>query len=334
MERLVYRKWFLILALLLAIGLAACGSNDATSEATEATEATVDGPEPGAEATTGEVDSESETEQDEDLAENSVAENSEPAAENDFDVYGGADVDDFMTTASGLQYIILEEGSGPKAESGELVSVHYTGWLEDGTEFDSSIGRDRPIEFPIGRGRVIPGWDEGIALLNLGTKARLIIPSQIAYGPSGAPPVIPADATLIFDVELVDIQPAPPPPPEAPTTVDQEDYTTTDSGLMYHDFEVGDGPSPEAGQIVVVHYTGWLEDGTMFDSSLLRGQPAEFPIGVGQVIPGWEEGVGSMNVGGRRQLVIPPDLAYGDSGREPIPPNAVLIFEVELVDIR
>jgi peptidylprolyl isomerase len=327
-QRLVSRKWFLILVLLLAFGLAACGPSDPAGEpATEAVES---------EEVTAQdaADTEPETEQEEPTVDETALEESEPEVENDFDIYGGADMNDYTTTSSGLQYVVFDEGDGPKPEDGEMVSVHYTGWLEDGTEFDSSLGRGQPIEFPIGRGMVIPGWDEGIALLNQGGKARLIIPSGIAYGPNGSPPVIPADATLIFDVELVDIQPAPPDPPDAPTSVDEADYTTTESGLNYFDFEVGDGPSPEAGQVVAVHYTGWLEDGTRFDSSLSRGQPIEFLIGTGQVIPGWDEGVGTMKVGGKRQLVIPPELAYGEAGRGPIPPNAVLIFEVELVDVR
>jgi peptidylprolyl isomerase len=87
--------------------------------------------------------------------------------------------------------------------------------------------------------------------------------------------------------------------------------------------------------MATVHYTGWLEDGTMFDSSLMRGQPFSFPVGAGQVIPGWDEGVASMKVGGKRQLKIPADLAYGEQGAGGvIPPNAILIFEVELLDVK
>ena len=117
--------------------------------------------------------------------------------------------------------------------------------------------------------------------------------------------------------------------------MDEADYTTTESGLKYYDLEVGEGPSPEPGQLVSVHYTGWLEDGKKFDSSLDRGQPFTFPIGMGQVIPGWDEGVGTMKVGGQRQLVIPSELAYGEQGAGGvIPPNAILIFEVELLDVQ
>ncbi len=115
--------------------------------------------------------------------------------------------------------------------------------------------------------------------------------------------------------------------------------TTTTSGLKIIDTTVGTGATPATGQICVMHYTGWLyEDGkkgTKFDSSVDRGQPFEFPIGTGRVIAGWDEGVASMKVGGKRTLIIPPDLGYGAHGAGGvIPPNATLIFDVELLDVK
>jgi len=109
-------------------------------------------------------------------------------------------------TASGLSYKMIKIGNGIQAEKGKTVSVHYTGKLIDGTKFDSSYDRNEPIEFPLGEGRVIPGWDEGIALLKVGDKATFIIPSNLAYGERGAGGVIPPNATLIFDVELMDVK--------------------------------------------------------------------------------------------------------------------------------
>jgi peptidylprolyl isomerase len=111
---------------------------------------------------------------------------------------------------------------------------------------------------------------------------------------------------------------------------------TTPSGLGYIDEVVGNGASPRQGQTVVVHYTGWLTDGKKFDSSLDRGKPFEFVLGAGQVIHGWDEGLASMKVGGKRKLFIPPELGYGASGTPggPIPPNANLVFEVQLLGIK
>lgn len=112
----------------------------------------------------------------------------------------------FEKTDSGLRYQIIQNGDGQKAEKGKTVSVHYKGQLPDGTVFDSSYKRNQPIDFPLGMGQVIPGWDEGILLLKVGDKARFVIPSELAYGSRGAGGVIPPNATLIFDVELMNIK--------------------------------------------------------------------------------------------------------------------------------
>ena len=112
----------------------------------------------------------------------------------------------FEKTESGLRYKFIARGKGTKAEAGKKVSVHYKGMLADGTVFDSSYKRKEPIEFPLGKGHVIEGWDEGIQLLQVGDQARFVIPPHIAYGQRGAGGVIPPNATLIFDVELVDVK--------------------------------------------------------------------------------------------------------------------------------
>jgi FKBP-type peptidyl-prolyl cis-trans isomerase len=112
----------------------------------------------------------------------------------------------YEETASGLRYKIIQEGSGKQATKGAGVSVHYKGQLLDGTVFDSSYKRKQPIDFKVGIGQVIPGWDEGILLLKVGDKARFVIPSDLAYGARGAGGVIPPNAVLIFDVELMDVK--------------------------------------------------------------------------------------------------------------------------------
>jgi len=112
----------------------------------------------------------------------------------------------FEKTESGLRYQFIQRGNGKKAEKGRTVSVHYSGQLEDGKVFDSSYARKKPIEFPLGMGHVIEGWDEGIELLQVGDKARFVIPSHLGYGSRGAGGVIPPNATLVFDVELMDVK--------------------------------------------------------------------------------------------------------------------------------
>ncbi|MFZ0543862.1 MAG: FKBP-type peptidyl-prolyl cis-trans isomerase [Candidatus Promineifilaceae bacterium] len=310
--------WITFLAL-LALLIAACGPAETSNGSSGSTDST--GSSDGSESITA------------DSAESTDSIGSSTVV-SDFDIYGDAKEEDYTTTESGLQYYIFEEGDGPAPEPGEVVSVHYTGYLEDGTQFDSSVDSGEPLSFAIGKGLVIPGWDEGISLLKLGDKGRLILPPDLGYGEQGAGGgVIPPNATLIFDVELVNIQPG---APESPTEVDEADYITTDSGLKYIDLVEGDGETAEPGMQVSVHYTGWLTDGVKFDSSLDRGQPLTFNLGTGSVIDGWDEGVTGMKVGGVRQLWIPADLAYGEAGAGGgiIPPNAVLIFEVELLSVQ
>ena len=111
-----------------------------------------------------------------------------------------------VTTGSGLKYIEIKAGTGHAPDPGQTVVVHYSGWLEDGTKFDSSVDRGTPFSFAIGTGRVIRGWDEGVATMQVCGQRRLIIPQDLAYGPQGRPPVIPPNATLIFDVELLEIR--------------------------------------------------------------------------------------------------------------------------------
>lgn len=114
---------------------------------------------------------------------------------------------DFQTTASGLQYLDIETGTGTQADPLDWVSVHYTGWLQsNGQKFDSSVDSNKPFNFTLGTGMVIPGWEEGVAGMKVGGKRRLIVPPELGYGAAGYPPTIPANATLVFDVELLEVR--------------------------------------------------------------------------------------------------------------------------------
>jgi len=236
-----------------------------------------------------------------------------------------------QTTTSGLKIKLLQEGNGVQAQAGSTVSVHYVGTLADGKKFDSSRDRGQPFSFKIGTGQVIKGWDEGIALLKVGDKALLTIPPTIGYGDRDMG-LIPPNSILIFEVELMNVAQAP-----TPFDVKGKDTVGTISGLKYIVVEKGKAEvKAVTGKNVTVHYTGFLLDGKIFDSSVERGNPFEFVLGIGRVIRGWDEGVALMSVGDKYRFIIPADLAYGSggAGNGAIPPNATLIFDVELIGMK
>jgi FK506-binding protein 1 len=248
-------------------------------------------------------------------------------------------------------------------EAGDKVSVHYSGKLDSGDVFDSSESRD-PIVFKAGKGEMIKGFDAGVMGMQVGEQKTLTLTPEDAYGevqqeafitvstenlPEGAEvgaklqvgndsgqsriaKIIEIDEqetkldmnhplageTLTFDVELVDITKA------------------ADIGLRVETIGEGDGTNfPKVGDNLTMHYTGTLAaDGSQFDSSRDRGEPFQFTIGVGHVIKGWDEGVIQMSLGQRANLHIPSDMGYGSTGAgSAIPPDADLVFDVELISI-
>lgn len=240
---------------------------------------------------------------------------------------------DAEKTASGLASKVLTPGKpdGEQPTADDSVEVHYTGWTTDGKMFDSSVVRGRTAKFPL-KG-VIKGWTEGVPLMKVGEKRRFWIPGNLAYGDTPTRPGAPA-GTLVFDVELINVIKAPKPIP-APEDVAAApaSATKTKSGLSYKVLKAGDGKAhPKATSSVTVHYTGWTTDGKMFDSSVMRGEPATFPLN--GVIPGWTEGVQLMTVGEKTRFWIPGSLAYGDKPMRPGAPAGTLVFDVELLSIK
>jgi len=226
---------------------------------------------------------------------------------------------DAVKTASGLTTKVITPGSGrdhPAAE--DLVRINYTGWKTDGTMFDSSLTAGKPAVFPVNR--VIAGFSEGLKLMVAGEKRRLWIPESLAYKGTREP-----KGMLVFDVELIDIPNRPPPDVSAPPA----DAKKTASGLAYKVLTPGvGGRHPKASSQVTVNYTGWTTNGKMFDSSIVKGQPATFPVD--GVIPGWTEGLQLMVEGDKWRLWIPENLAYkGQSA-----PYGMLVFDVELLSIK
>ena len=232
-------------------------------------------------------------------------------------------------TESGLKYTIYEHNSKAiKVDSGDVISVHYVGMLDDSTIFDSSYDRKQPLQFEVGVGRVIKGWDQGLTYLNMGDSALFIIPADIAYGERSMGK-IPANSTLHFIVKVVDVK-----KPIKPWKVNEKKRVFLDDSLSYIIVEKGDGEIAKTGDRVKVQYSGYFINWKKFDSSYDNdAKPFEVILGRHHVIDGWDKGIVGMNVGEKRRLYIPYMLAYGDNGRMPIPPKTDLIFDVELVNV-
>jgi len=259
--------------------------------------------------------------------------------------------------ASGLYYIETAPGKGAKPDSGMWISAHFTVSLIDGKPIYSTRDRGETKEFEYGFSQDTPGFDEGISKMSEGAKATFIVPSKIGFGENGRGSLVPPYATVVYDVEIVDIMSKADHEKKMADKKKAEDqkketakkqetelmkkYMTeknitakpTASGLVYVEKIKGTGARATAGKKVKVHYTGTLLDGTKFDSSRDRNQPFEFTLGQGQVIKGWDEGIALMNVGGKATLIIPSSIAYGDRDMGKIPPYSTLVFDVELLEV-
>jgi peptidylprolyl isomerase len=242
---------------------------------------------------------------------------------------------------TGLIFQDTRVGIGPLAKKGDLVTVEFSILSLDGTEIFSTKQQGEPVFFELGQPFDTKGMDEALLKMRKGGQARIIMPSNLAFGEQGRGNLVPPYTTLISDIELVDIK------SKKEYSDEQQGGETgiinkylkdngitaspTASGLYYIEREKGTGPAPQTGDKVKVWYTGKLVDGTVFDASENRGQPYEFALGQGRVIKGWDEGIALMKQGGKATLIIPSKLGYGERGSgQRIPPFSPLVFEVEL----
>lgn len=251
-----------------------------------------------------------------------------------------ADKEPVVTTDSGLKYSILTPGpaTGTKPKNRDMVKVHYTGWLVDGTVFDSSRVRGEPTTFRIGQ--VIPGWNEGLALMTPGARHKLTIPAKLAYGEKGIQGVIPPNATLVFDVELLEVTPALPEPVFAPGN--KEKQQTTAEGLVWEPLAEGAGEPLGPNDGVVVSYAFFTKEGKLLDCTANTGmkfrgsakQMFVFDEG-GQMQPVdlqfLSKCVPLLKDGTKVRLEVPPALGFGAEARGPdLPPNSTTVWEISV----
>jgi FKBP-type peptidyl-prolyl cis-trans isomerase len=258
----------------------------------------------------------------------------------------------------GLYIIETQAGTGPKIDSGYQVKMNYKVSLIDGKELFTSFDRPEPVKFEYGKKIDTQGFEYGVSTLKKGSKARFIVPSNLAFGRRGSGTLVAPYQSLVYDVEIIDVKTKEAYEAEQnqqqaiekmkadssknaePALMQKylkDNKITTkpqNSGLIYIPVVVGKGPKAAAGMTVKVHYTGKLLDGKVFDSSVERNSPIEFMLGRGQVIKGWDEGISMMNQGGKATLIIPSQIGYGERDMGVIPPYSTLVFDVELVEVK
>ena len=261
-------------------------------------------------------------------------------------IFGCSNNPDSVTLKSGLKYNDIKVGTGTEAKNGDLIEIQFKGWIvKDSSDLfgdwsvDStkkadliadSYAMNQPMKFVLGTESFIKGSEEGIVGMKVGGQRAIVVPSNLAYGPQGMGP-IPPNTSIKVLIELVSTK-------EAVVAkmwdVDSTLFKTTASGLKYAIIQEGEGELVGKEKQATVHYSGFLLDGTKFDSSVERDEPFTFVAGVGQVIPGWDEGVQLMKKGSKARFIVPANLAYGDRDLGKIPPNSTLIFDVEVLDVK
>ncbi len=234
---------------------------------------------------------------------------------------------EIQTTASGLKYSVLAPGSGPSPKPGTTVLVNYSGWLPEGTLFDSSFKRRVPLRFVLGQSKVIRGWDEGVALMRRGARYKFTLPPDLGYGAKGFAPKIPADATLIFEVELIDFAPEFRPPGST-------SQSKLPSGIVCEVLVPGEGEVVKPGQVFDLRFAVWGPKQQMMECSALSRQTFKGQCGsakpqfLEQVLP-------LMKPGTHLRLEVPATLAFADAaGGANLPADGVTVWELELLSVK
>jgi FKBP-type peptidyl-prolyl cis-trans isomerase len=259
-------------------------------------------------------------------------------------------------TASGIYIMESVAGQGIKIDSGAMVKLHFVVSTIDGKQIFSSMDRPEPLKFQYGQKFDTPGLEEAVGTMKKGSKAKVIVPSKMAFGEMGRGNVVPPYSTIVYNVEIIDVQTKADYDKEQSEVKKKEAQKQeaakkeesglrqkylqdnkitakpTASGLYYIEKVKGTGIQASAGKKVKVHYTGTLLNGKKFDSSSGK-EPYAFTLGKSQVIKGWDEGIAMMRKGGKATLIVPSSLAYGERDMGEIPPYSTLVFDVELIDV-
>jgi FKBP-type peptidyl-prolyl cis-trans isomerase len=235
---------------------------------------------------------------------------------------------EIVTTPSGLKYSVLAPGAGERPKTDCMVKVHYSGWLTDGTPVDSSVKKGVPFEFVLGRRGVIAGWDEGVALMPKGARYKFTIPANLAWGAQGRPPSVPPDATVVFEIELLDFTPLP-----AFVAAKPEAQVKLESGVVYEVLTPGEGESPTAGKLCELEYALFTTGGHLLDCSAMQRKNIKDMCGksnlafMNEILP-------LMKPGARWRVEPPAALCFGGRAVGPeLPPNSPTVWEVKLLGV-
>lgn len=236
---------------------------------------------------------------------------------------------DLIQTQSGLKYKITKQGAGNFPKSGDRVWVHYYAKFLNDSIYDSTVDKG-PIDVRLGHGQLIKGWEEGLKLLKPGGAMLLIVPPELGYGDK-VQENIPPNSTLVFEIALLQVNSGSAIKPfNTEGVVEQKGKKK----LRYYVIKDGEGPNAKFGDNAYIHFTGYLPDSTIFDSSHKNGKPVRITVGLNQVVEGLDMGLLFMKKGSKIRLKIPSKIAYGKEGLNNIvPPNSKITLDLEMVDL-